>query len=98
MTMTHRWQVWRRFSERRSSHAAGRSTAKWFGTWLDWLLVPVFLLFFTTRLVPEPVADRSLYQSIAERMLAGDRLYGGVCGRGRNPTLRIWASDIPRLD
>src|SRR3546814_19948999 len=23
---------------------------------------------------------------------------GGVCGRGRNPTLRIWASDIPRLD
>src|SRR3546814_1471540 len=22
---------------------------------------------------------------------------GGVCGRGRNPTLRIWASDIPRL-
>ncbi len=24
--------------------------------------------------------------------------YGGVCGRGRNPTLRIWASDIPRLD
>ena len=28
-----------------------------------------------------------------------DYLYvGGVCGRGRNPTLRIWASDIPRLD
>ncbi|GAO53343.1 hypothetical protein [Novosphingobium sp. MD-1] len=78
MTMTHRWQVWRRFSERRSSHAAGRSTAKWFGTWLDWLLVPVFLLFFTTRLVPEPVADRSLYQSIAERILAGDRLYVDV--------------------
>ena len=25
-------------------------------------------------------------------------LTGGVCGRGRNPTLRIWASDIPRLD
>jgi type IV secretion system protein VirD4 len=25
-------------------------------------------------------------------------LPGGVCGRGRNPTLRIWASDIPRLD
>jgi hypothetical protein len=25
-------------------------------------------------------------------------LMGGVCGRGRNPTLRIWASDIPRLD
>ena len=24
--------------------------------------------------------------------------WGGVCGRGRNPTLRIWASDIPRLD
>src|SRR3546814_8593897 len=23
---------------------------------------------------------------------------GGVCGRGRTPTLRIWASDITRLD
>lgn len=30
--------------------------------------------------------------------LAVVRLDGGVCGRGRNPTLRIWASDIPRLD
>lgn len=78
MTMTHRWQAWRRFSERRSSHADGRSIAVRFGTWLDWLLIPVFLLFFTTRLVPEPVADRSLYQSVAERMLAGDRLYVDV--------------------
>ncbi|HET9628685.1 MAG TPA: hypothetical protein VFP14_04295, partial [Novosphingobium sp.] len=46
--------------------------------WPDWLLVPVFLLFFTTRLVPEPVSDRSIYQSVAERMLAGDRLYVDV--------------------
>ncbi|KAJ8134628.1 hypothetical protein OY671_012159, partial [Metschnikowia pulcherrima] len=49
-----------------------------FGTWLDWSSVQVFSSFFTTRLVPEPVADRSLYQSIAERMSAGDRLYVDV--------------------
>ena len=75
MTMTNRWQVWRRLSDDGSGHAVRRSAAMRFGTWLDWLLVPIFLLFFTTRLVPEPVADRSLYQSVAERMLAGDRLY-----------------------
>jgi len=35
-----------------------------------------------------------------EEIEISSRLYieGGVCGRGRNPTLRIWASDIPRLD
>lgn len=49
-----------------------------FGLWLDWLQIPIFLLFFTTRLVPESVADRSLYQSVAERLLAGDRLYVDV--------------------
>jgi pimeloyl-ACP methyl ester carboxylesterase len=32
------------------------------------------------------------------RDASGPGQHGGVCGRGRNPTLRIWASDIPRLD
>lgn len=33
---------------------------------------------FTTRLVPEPLSDRSIYQSVGERLLAGDRLYVDV--------------------
>lgn len=42
------------------------------------LLGLVFLFCFTSRLVPDPLYDRSIYQSVAERMLAGDRLYVDV--------------------
>lgn len=51
--------------------------------------------------VPFLIKDAVLHMAgkaceYGSRMAAG--LVGGVCGRGRNPTLRIWASDIPRLD
>lgn len=55
-----------------------RAGAGPFGDWRNWLLFAIFLVFFTARLVPEPVADRSIYQSVAERMIAGDRLYVDV--------------------
>jgi len=56
----------------------GASSVRALGHWLDWLLIPIFVLFFTTRLVPQSLWDRSIYQSVAERLIAGGRLYVDV--------------------
>lgn len=41
-------------------------------------LLAIFQFCFTSRIVPEPLYDRSIYQSVGERLLAGDRLYVDV--------------------
>jgi len=63
------------------------------GDLLDWIAANGLFLHYQCL----DVIYWSLVDIVDAALIAGDR-EGGVCGRGRNPTLRIWASDIPRLD
>src|SRR3546814_2501286 len=68
----------------------------------NFYMISYIALFYTSFLyhaIKTPEYFGRLIISALLLQVFGTLAYlGGVCGRGRNPTLRIWASDIPRLD
>src|SRR3546814_18527727 len=68
----------------------------------NFYMISYIALFYTSFLyhaikTPE-YFGRLIISALLLQVFGTPAYLGGVCGRGRNPTLRLWASAIPRLD